>query len=122
MKITFYQPASIADGLLKYAVIVARYKDKWVFGRHKQRDTWEIPGGHREPGETIEQTALRELTASVANLATRQGILEGDVKEIKTDVKSLTGKSGKRWDAMVDRMVWAVLAALVAFVLGRMGL
>lgn len=69
-----------------------------------------------------EQTALRELTASVANLATRQGILEGDVKEIKTDVKSLTGKSGKRWDAMVDRMVWAVLAALVAFVLGRMGL
>ena len=61
MQITFCQPQRIEDTLLKYAVIVARYQDKWVFVRHKQRQTWEIPGGHREPGETIDQTALREL-------------------------------------------------------------
>jgi len=67
-----------------------------------------------------EQSALRELTGSVANLATRQGILEGDVKEIKTDVKTLAGKSEKHWDALVDKMVWAVLAAAASFLLGRM--
>lgn len=68
-----------------------------------------------------EQNALWELTGSVANLATRQGILEGDVKEIKTDVKTLAGKSGKHWDALLDKMVWAALAAAATFLLGRMG-
>lgn len=46
---------------LKYAVIAAFYKDKYVFVRHKKRDTLEIPGGHWESGETIEHTAQREL-------------------------------------------------------------
>ena len=46
---------------LKYAVICARYNGKWVFCKHKERDTYEIPGGHREDGEDIEATAKREL-------------------------------------------------------------
>lgn len=46
---------------LKYAVIMATYKDKYVFVRHKERDTLEIPGGHHEDGETILETAKREL-------------------------------------------------------------
>lgn len=28
----------------------------------------------------------------------------------------------KRWDAIVDKVVWAVLAAVIAFLLGRVGL
>lgn len=60
-KVTFYKLDKIADEKLKFAVIAARYQEKWVFCRHKQRTTWEIPGGHREPGEVIEETARREL-------------------------------------------------------------
>ena len=52
---------TIDDGLLKFAVIMARYGDGWLFCRHKQRTTGEIPGGHREPGEAIGDTAKREL-------------------------------------------------------------
>ena len=29
--------------------------------KHKDRETFEVPGGHREPGETILETAKREL-------------------------------------------------------------
>ena len=50
-----------ADKPLKYAVICARYNGKWVFCKHKERDTYEIPGGHREDSEDIETTAKREL-------------------------------------------------------------
>ncbi|APH04935.1 NUDIX hydrolase [Bacillus weihaiensis] len=39
----------------------AIYKGKWVYVRNKERSTWEIPGGHREQGETIKETAIREL-------------------------------------------------------------
>lgn len=59
MKVEF--PGSVKDETLKYAVIAAKYKDKWVFVKHRERDTLEIPGGHREPGENIAQTAAREL-------------------------------------------------------------
>lgn len=46
---------------LKFAVISAKYKDKWIFVKHKERETWEIPGGHREANEDIVDTARREL-------------------------------------------------------------
>ncbi|MGI5853582.1 MAG: NUDIX hydrolase [Bacillota bacterium] len=62
--INFYDSGgvfSIANDRLKFAVIAARYQGKWIFCRHKQRDTYEIPGGHREPGEDINDTARREL-------------------------------------------------------------
>ncbi|MDE6725588.1 MAG: NUDIX domain-containing protein, partial [Ruminiclostridium sp.] len=52
---------SVNSELIKYAVIVSRYKDKWVFCKHKERNTFEIPGGHREEGETPTAAAMREL-------------------------------------------------------------
>ena len=49
------------DSLLKFAVVMARKDGKWILCRHRDRDTWEFPGGHREPGEDIMETARREL-------------------------------------------------------------
>lgn len=68
------------------------------------------------------QNNLDELVASVRVLATREERVEKDVTEIKADVKSIKEKPGKRWEAMVDKIVWAVLAAVIAFLLGRVGL
>lgn len=59
MKINFYE--DIEDRLLKFAVIVTKSEGKWVFCKHKDRDTLEIPGGHREKQESILQAAKREL-------------------------------------------------------------
>ena len=51
----------MADELLKFAVIIAKTEGKWVFCKHKERSTYEVPGGHREAGETILEAAKREL-------------------------------------------------------------
>ena len=59
MEVKFYD--SVDDNLLKFAVIVAKSNGKWVFCKHKERDTYECPGGHREAGENINDTAKREL-------------------------------------------------------------
>lgn len=59
IQIRFYD--TVEDARLAYAVIVARHRGKWVFCRHRGRDTFECPGGHRESGETIEAAARREL-------------------------------------------------------------
>lgn len=61
MKVNFYKFNEIDDSKLKFAVIMARYNNQWIFVKHKERDTWEIPGGHREENETIRETADREL-------------------------------------------------------------
>lgn len=59
MAVHFYE--EVDDALLKFAVIVARTDGKYVFCKHRLRDTLEVPGGHREPGEAILDTAKREL-------------------------------------------------------------
>lgn len=52
---------AVKDSLLKFAVILSKTDGKWVFCKHRQRTTWEIPGGHREENEAIFDTAKREL-------------------------------------------------------------
>lgn len=58
-EVKFYD--TVEDKLLKFAVIIAQTKGEWVFCKHKERDTYEVPGGHREDGEDILTTARREL-------------------------------------------------------------
>ena len=59
MKVQFYD--KVDDKLLKFAVIISKANGKWLFCKHKERDTYEVPGGHRENGEQIDMTAIREL-------------------------------------------------------------
>ena len=61
MKVDFYDIGEVDETVLKFAVIVAVFQNKCIFVRHKDRNTWEIPGGHRETGESIDETAKREL-------------------------------------------------------------
>lgn len=58
-EVKFYDNAD--DELLKFAVIISKANGKFVFCKHKERNTYEIPGGHREKGETVLETAKREL-------------------------------------------------------------
>lgn len=44
-----------------YAIVGARYRDKWIFVYHNRRGNWGMPAGHVEIGETPEVTAEREL-------------------------------------------------------------
>ena len=45
----------------RFAEVIAVYQGKWVFSKHKDRNTWETQGGHIEPGETPFEAAKREL-------------------------------------------------------------
>lgn len=68
------------------------------------------------------QDDLEELTSTVKVLAVREEAVENDVKEIKSDVKSLTNKPGQRWDSLVDKIILTVAAAIVGFILAKFGL
>ena len=61
MQLNFYELGIRNEEELTFAVVSAVYEDKWVYVKHKERMTWEIPGGRRELGEEIMNTAKREL-------------------------------------------------------------
>ena len=82
LEVKFYD--TVADSLLKFAVIISQSNGKWVFCKHKERDTYEVPGGHREAGEDILETAKRELREET-------GAIQFDMKPIC--VYSVTGKN-----------------------------
>lgn len=60
-EVDFFAPDFVPDDMLTYSVISARHSGKWIFVRHRLRTTFEIPGGHIEPGETSHEAACREL-------------------------------------------------------------
>ena len=70
---------------------------------------------HRMDDVEKDQKALNELTASVRELAADQGNMKEDIREIKTDVKGLTSIPGKRWESLVDKLLFAMAGAVLAW-------
>ena len=69
-----------------------------------------------------EHETLQQLATSVAVMAEQMKNMTNSVNTLTGKVEHLEEKPAKRWDAIVDKLIWAVLAAVVAFLLGRMGL
>lgn len=68
------------------------------------------------------QNDLDKLVTAVEVLAAREQSMESDVKEIKADVKTITQKPGKRWDSLVERVLYVIVGAAVSLlVLGGAG-
>lgn len=65
---------------------------------------------------------IGDLTASVASLAKSVEQMAKTQEKQGKRLEALEQKPGKRWDALVDKIVWAVAAALIAFILARIGL
>lgn len=77
---------------------------------------------HRLDEVEKRQEDLTDLVTSVKVLATREERLETDVKEIKEDVKTLTDKPAKRWDNLVNQIIYVLAAAIIGFVLAKIGM
>ena len=104
IEVKFYE--NVDDGLLKFAVIIAKTNGKWVFCKHRDRDTYEVPGGHREDGEEILETAKRELKEET-------GAVEFDIKPIC--VYSVKGKTRVNENLSDETFGMLYIADIVSF-------
>lgn len=69
-----------------------------------------------------EQKELRSLTTAVSQMVVEQKNMRDDIAEMKTDVKEIKEKPGKRWDNMAEKVLNLITAAVVAWMLAKIGL
>ncbi len=86
-EVKFFDPEYNPERELTYSVISAKFGEKWIFVRHHKRNTWEIPGGHIEKGETAAEAAGRELMEET-------GAVDFDLECISTYSVKKNGETG----------------------------
>lgn len=69
-----------------------------------------------------ESGVLHQLATSVAVMAEQMKTMNKSVSTLTNEVEELKEKPAKRWDGLVDKIVWAVAAALIGFALAQIGL
>ena len=77
---------------------------------------------HRIEDLEKRQDNLDELVSTVKVLANREENVENDVKEIKADVKALNEKPAKKWDGLMDKIFLTIAAAVIGFLLSKLGM
>lgn len=77
---------------------------------------------HRLDKMEKRQDTLDELAKSMARMDERQNNMDGDVKEIKADVKALAEKPAKRWDGLMDKVLWLLVGAAIAALFAQGGI
>ena len=60
---------------LKFAVMIAKYRESFFLVYNRCRACWEIPGGLIDPGETAREAAIRELFEETGQRAARERLL-----------------------------------------------
>ena len=84
---------------------------------------------HRLDKLEKDHDVLHSMAASLEVMANEQKHQTQTITDVKTDVGRLEGKvdvleskPAKRWDSLVDKLIWGVAGAVLAFLLARFGL
>ena len=69
-----------------------------------------------------QQADYGKLVEAVTSISEREKIVENDVKEIKSDVKSMTSKPAKRWELVITTAITVILTAVLTYAITKLGL
>lgn len=65
---------------------------------------------------------VRGATASVEVMATKQEEMGTKVSRIDEKMTEMEGKSAKRWDSLVDKVIWLIAGACIAALFASAGI
>lgn len=84
---------------------------------------------HRLDKIEKDHEAINKLATSVAVMAKEQEGMRCDisdtaeaVKSVKAGIDEINGKAGKRWEAVVEKVILVIVGAVIAWVLARLGI
>ena len=65
---------------------------------------------------------LNRLATSMEVMAQRQEQVADTVDKLDCKVTAMENKPAKRWEALADKALWSVCAAVIGFILAKLGL
>lgn len=66
--------------------------------------------------------AISRLATSMEVMASKQEQVAETVEKLDGKVTALEEKPAKRMDGLIDKIIWSICAAVISFVLARIGL
>ena len=69
-----------------------------------------------------EQKELRSLTKAVEQMVVEQKNMREDLAEMRTDLKQIKEKPGKRWDSVAEKTLMLIITGIVAWILAQLGI
>ena len=82
-----------------------------------ERDSEHNKAAHKEFYGKLERSHT-----TVALIEERISQIKADTEEIKAAVQELKAKPARRWEGLAEKVLWAVCAAVIAFLLAQLGL
>ena len=92
-----------------------------IAGRLSAVEQRSKSNSHRLDALERHTEAVNTLATSVAVMAEVE-VTGEKVDGLCTDVQELKSEPGKRWKSVVERVIYIVVAAVVGFILARLGL
>lgn len=74
--------------------------------------------------DKLEETteAINRMAVSIERMAMKQDTMNGSIVKLNADVAELKAEPGKRWKFVVEKVIYIIVAAIVGFVLAKVGL
>ena len=69
-----------------------------------------------------ESGVLHQLATSVAIMAEQLKTMNASVTTLTSEVEEMKEKPAKRWDSLVEKILWGVVGAVLAYFLAQIGL
>ncbi len=66
--------------------------------------------------------AIDKLATSVAIMAQKTEDMDGKLDTVASKVEKIEEKPAKRWNALIENIIWAIAAAGVTYILTQIGL
>lgn len=93
-----------------------------IAGRLSAVEQRSKSNSHRLDALEKHTEAVNTLATSVAVMAERVETTGDKVDSLCTDVQELKAEPGKRWKLVVEKVIYAAVAAVMGFILARLGL
>lgn len=66
--------------------------------------------------------AINRMAISIEKMATKQDTMNTSITKLTGDVETLKAEPGKRWKFVIEKAIYFVVAAVVGFILAKVGL
>ena len=95
-----------------------------IENEHRLTSVEDLAKSNKHRIEELErrQNDLDSIVTTVQVLAVKEESIEKKVDEVNGKLEVIVGKSGARWDGLIDKIILTIAAAVVGFVLAQIGL